>query len=73
MKTLAVRAGRSASFAGTVKNLWSKFVSNSVTVASISAVVCYCGVILDSDITTATGAVVALIAVLTSEKKGGLK
>lgn len=70
MKTVAIKASRMASLSASISKIKGNIAANYLTIASISAAVCYSGVILSSDIIIAIGAVASIGAVAITEKGG---
>lgn len=75
MKAISLKAAGKPSVSGIVRNIETWIASKSVTLEVIGAVVCYAGVIADSDPLMFAGAFTALCAIrkssILSEMKGG--
>lgn len=77
MKTIEIRAAGTPSVSGIVKKAEAWIASKRVTVAALSAAVCYAGTAIGSDSLMFAGAFAALIAVRTlsgsAPEKGGAR
>ena len=77
MKTIEIRAAGTPSVSGIVKKAEAWIASKRVTVAALSAAVCYAGTAIGSDSLMFAGAFAALIAVRalsgSAPEKGGAR
>ena len=72
MKTVSL-AGRSASFTEILNSVDAFVASTSITIALMSAAVCYFGCLFESDLTMAISGVTSFFALYRADRKGGEK
>ena len=73
MKAISLKAAGKPSIPEFVSTLKAFIASKSVTIAAISAIVCYLGCLADSDPVMFSGAFAALAALAPNHTKGGHK